>query len=168
MSMEPNLTFAVNQLDTPRDCLELQAEFEEVEPAELFRYWTEPELLVQWWPNDAEVDGVRGGDYHLAWPNMEWHLRGTYSAFNPGQLLVFTWRWDHEPDTPTRVVTADFQPLEGRTGTCLYLTHGYYREDVPHDAVERQGHLEGWQHFLARLQKVVAEKQSGEEGSSNA
>lgn len=163
MSLDTNLTYVVTELDTPHDCLKLQADFEEIEPAVLFRYWTEPDLLVQWWPKEAEVDAVRGGGYHLAWPNMEWHLRGTYSAVNQGQLLVFTWHWDHEPDRPTRVVTADFQPLEDRRGTCLYLTHGYYEEHAPKDAEERQGHLQGWQYFLGRLQHVVAEQQDNEE-----
>ncbi len=161
MSAMSESEVAPREVDTPRDRLELEADFDGVSPAELFRYWTEPGLLTRWWPKEAEVDAVKGGTYHLAWPNMEWHLRGTYHTFNPGRLLVFTWRWDHEPDAPTRVVTLDFQPLEGDTGTRLHLTHGYYREHAPEDMKERQGHLEGWHYFLGRLQKIVRDTPTG-------
>lgn len=158
MSARARIGLTVREIDTPRDRLELEAEFEGTPAAELFRYWTAPELLTQWWPREAEVEAQKGGSYHLSWPNMEWHLRGTYQTFSPGNLLVFTWRWDHEPHTPTRIVTLDFQPLEGESGTYLHLTHGYYREHLPKDMEEKQGHLEGWHYFLGRLQEITQVK----------
>jgi uncharacterized protein YndB with AHSA1/START domain len=160
MSAGHSVGTVIHEVDTPRDRLELEAGFEGVAPLELFRYWTEPELLVRWWPKKAEIEATKGGSYHLSWPNMEWHLRGTYHTFSPGRLLVFTWRWDHEPDTPTRVVTLDFQPLEGEHGTRLHLTHGYYPEHVPKEMQERQGHLEGWHYFLGQLQTITGDSYS--------
>lgn len=165
MSTRHRLGLAIREVDTPRDRLEIEAQFDSIAPAELFRYWTEPGLLARWWPKEAEVEAKKGGSYHLAWPNMEWHLRGTYHTFNPGRLLVFTWRWDHEPDAPTRVVTLDFQPLHTEGGTRLHLTHGYYREHVPRELEERQGHLEGWHYFLDRLQQITQNDQATTGGS---
>jgi hypothetical protein len=61
------------------------------------------------------------------------------------------------------VVALDFQPVE--EGTTLHLTHGYYREHLPKEMEERQGHLEGWHYFLGRLQEVTQEAQASIGGS---
>lgn len=121
-------------------------------PDELFRYWTDPELLTQWWPVEAEIDPREGGTYLASWPRMEWRLRGRYTAFEPGKRLTFTWNWDHEPDTPERQVDVLFEP--SGDGTQMTIIHGPYT-DSPADQQERQGHLEGWQHFCSRLSDVV-------------
>ena len=92
--------------------------------------------------------------YHLSWPLMDWHLRGTYLAFEPGERISFTWCWDHERDTPTRYVGVHFLPLEDG-GTLLNLVQQEYTD---RDAEERQGHIEGWLHFLSRLNELAAGK----------
>jgi uncharacterized protein YndB with AHSA1/START domain len=123
-------------------------------PALLFKYWTQPELLRQWWPPEADVDARPGGQYHLSWPSMEWNLRGTYTAFEPGRTLAFTWQWDHEPHTPGREVTVTFEPV-GDVGTQLTVTHGAYTVSTK-DQEERSGHLDGWIYFLTRLHDALA------------
>ena len=120
---------------------------------ELFRYWTQPDLITQWWPQQAEIDGREGGEYHLSWPSMKWELRGTYTTLDVDRRLGFTWRWDHEPDMPTRNVEVRFEPV-GDIGTQLTVTHGTYTESI-NDQEERQGHLEGWTYFLTRLHGAV-------------
>ena len=120
----------------------------------LFKYWTQPELLRQWWPPEAELDARLGGKYHLSWPAMDWNLRGTYTVFEPEKTLAFTWRWDHEPDTPTRDVTVTFEPI-GDVGTQLTVTHGVYTASA-RDQEERSGHLDGWIYFLTRLHEALA------------
>ena len=126
------------------------AAFPGVAPADLFACWTTPERLCAWWPAEAAIDARPGGAYHLAWPQMDWHLRGQYTTFEPGARLAFTWAWDHEPATPTRTVTLHFTP-DGAGGTHLTVTHGAYGDSAA-EQTDRQGHIDGWLHFLPRLQ----------------
>ena len=134
-----------------------------------------PERLTRWWPSVAEVDPREGGSYQLSWPNMQWSLRGTYSEVSApparsdeaadvipvaddrasdsatprgGGALAFFWKWDHEPDAPTRDVAIRIDPMG--QGTRLLLEHGTYGESA--DELEvRKGHEEGWRHFLGQL-----------------
>jgi len=122
-------------------------------PESLFRHWVEPDLLAQWWAQEAEIDPRVGGEYVLSWPRMGWNLRGRYTRFEPGKQLGFTWNWDHEPNLPERVVDVRFEPAAG--GTRLAITHGPY-SDTPEDQQDRQSHLDGWQHFVQRLAEVVS------------
>jgi uncharacterized protein YndB with AHSA1/START domain len=85
---------------------------------------------------------------------MDWHLRGHYLAIEPGRLLTFTWAWDHEPDAPARLVSVRFTP-DATGGTLLTVTHAPYTTTADEQEA-RQGHLDGWLHFLARLQSRVA------------
>jgi uncharacterized protein YndB with AHSA1/START domain len=144
----------VIQLPTGPDTLTVAALYERTSPDELFAYWTDPALLTQWWPEQAEADTRPGGAYHLAWPKMGWHLRSVFAAVEPGRHLAFTWRWDHEPDKPTRTVDVLFEPV-GDLGTQLIVTHGTYAES---DREERDGHLEGWTYFLTRLRDALAQE----------
>ena len=70
----------------------------------------------------------------------------------PPTLLAFTWRWDHLPDAPDRVVVVGLEPSpEG--GTDLTITHGPF-EDSEEGRSVRKDHLEGWQHAIGRLRSL--------------
>ncbi len=144
----------VDQTSTKRDTIVMVAEFPAVPPGTLFAYWTEPELLRRWWPPEAEVDQMVGGQYHFSWPTMDWHLRGTYSAFEPARRLAFDWNWDHD-DLPPRQVDLLFEPSP-LGGTRLTLTHGAYGDSV-REQEDRQGHIDGWSTFLPQLQTATAQ-----------
>jgi uncharacterized protein YndB with AHSA1/START domain len=147
----------VFQVSTTSETLVVEANYPGGTPAQLFDYWTQPELLTRWWPQEAEIDAQLGGAYHLAWPGMGWHLRGAYTAFEPGQRLGFTWRWDHDAAAePTRQVEVAFEPLGD--GTRLRVTHGPYA-DTPHDQeIRNEHHLVGWTHFLGQLQQQFTQQ----------
>jgi uncharacterized protein YndB with AHSA1/START domain len=119
------------------------------DPEHVWRLWTEPDELSRWWPDEADVDlDVR--TLHLAWPRMEWHLRGRILELEPPRRLSFTWNWDHEPGLPERTVTIDLARVAEAAGTELRLTHGDYGDgDV--EAADRQSHIDGWDFFLPRL-----------------
>jgi uncharacterized protein YndB with AHSA1/START domain len=142
----------VTQLPTGPDTLTVTAMYERATPNAIFAYWTDPALLTTWWPDHAETDPRPGGTFVLSWPKMDWHLRGEYTAVEPGVRLAFTWRWDHEPGRPARTVEVLFDPV-GDLGTQLTVTHGVYAEQ---DREERDGHLEGWTYFLTRLRDALA------------
>jgi uncharacterized protein YndB with AHSA1/START domain len=117
-------------------------------PSDMFRAWTEPEVITRWWPQEAELDLREGGSYHFSWPSMSWHLRGKYQTVQPNSRLTFTWSWDHE-DSPDRTVDIRFDSLPNG-GTMLTLEQGTYTESEA-DREEREGHIAGWLHFLGRL-----------------
>ncbi|WIG60385.1 MAG: hypothetical protein OJF49_003133 [Ktedonobacterales bacterium] len=143
------------------DRLVVVADYPNVAPEVVFAYWTRPELIRQWWPQEAELDARPGGAYALGWPERNWRLRGWYTRVEPGRTLAFTWQWDSEQDeAEMKAVVAHFEPLGaagvgGTGGTRLTLTHGPYTDD---DAGReaRTEHLDGWQHFLARLGEALA------------
>jgi len=143
----------VTQLASPHEVVVVSSVYSTTFPDSLFAYLTQPDLLTQWWPKTAKIDPRVGGAYHLAWPEQNWHLRGNYLKFEPGRQIAFTWKWDHDPEDVTMVI-AEFQPLEN-DGTRLTITHGPYAE-TPEGQERRQGHIEGWQHFLTRLHETLA------------
>ena len=154
-------TSTVEQLESSADrviplgCSEaiVAADYPQFTPERLFAAFIQADLLTQWWSPTAETDPRLGGTYHVWWDRLGKHLRGTYREFEPGQRLVFSWKWDEEPQTPERVVEIDFLPAHG--GTKLTLTHGFY-EDTEAGAEERRGHLEGWLYFLPMIDKLSA------------
>ena len=122
-------------------------------PDTVWRMWTEPDALTRWWPDQAEVDEV-ARTFHLSWPRMEWHLRGRILEWDAPERLAFTWRWDHEPELPERTVSIALQPTTDGDGTLLTLRHGTYGE-TEIEAADRQSHLDGWNHFLGRLEAAA-------------
>ena len=139
---------AIQQLPSDNTFLKLRAGFPKLCPEELFAYFTEPDLLQRWWSPQATVEPKLGGAYHLSWPEMDWHLRGVYTDFEPAHWLGFTWHWDQEPDLPTRQVNLLIEPAG--TGSRLTITHGRY-DQSRRDQDDRQSHLEGWTYFLGQL-----------------
>lgn len=142
----------VTQVASDSSRVILRAVFPQFEPKKLFDYFTVPHLLELWWPAAASTEPWPGGSYHLSWPAMNWHLRGEYTALEPGKRLAFSWRWDHEPDLPTRQVEILFEPAGD--GCRLIVIHGTY-DDSPRDQEDRQSHLDGWTHFLGQLQALT-------------
>ena len=138
--------------ETDNSTLEVRAEFPGISPDDLFRWFAEPGLLIRWWPQEAVVDGRVGGSYRLSWPAMGWHLNGEYTEFAPGSRLAFTWRWEHEPNLPDRLVTLDFSAAPA--GSLLTIHQGTYA-DTEADQADRQSHIDGWTHFLSQLQATA-------------
>jgi len=147
---------ALTHLPSGPEVLLMEADFPSTSPQTLFRYWTESASLCQWWPQAAEIEPFIGGKYHLSWPGMNWHLRGSYTSFEVGKHLAFTWRWDSDEQEPgERIVELAFEALLD-DGTRLLLTHGPYEDTPAEQELRFEHHLAGWQHFLARLQQVLA------------
>jgi uncharacterized protein YndB with AHSA1/START domain len=130
----------------------MQAEIAEADPARVFDYWVQPDLLVKWWPHEANTEPKSGGSYLLSWPGMGWRLAGIYQDFERGKKLAFTWKWLHEAKLPERLVTVTFAPLDGIT--IVTVEHGTY-SDSEADQTDRQGHIDGWNYFLGKLQETV-------------
>ena len=139
-------------LETDFRVLGLEMRFAGVPLEDVFRHFTEPELLTRWWPQKAEVDASVIGAYRFEWPAMNWVLYGVYTAFEPDRRVEFTWQWEHEPDLPPREVDILFE--EDGDGTKLTLAQGGYGRDDREQA-DRNSHIEGWTHFLSKLQALL-------------
>jgi uncharacterized protein YndB with AHSA1/START domain len=142
----------VVELPSTPDMLLIEADFSGFTPDELFRYWTEADLITRWWPPEAAFDARQGGSYRLSWPSLNWCLYGTYLTFDPGKALVFTWSWEHEPEVAPIEVGLNFEAVEGVTK--LRLSHGPH-PDTEEGRAARQGHVEGWKTFLPKLGEIV-------------
>ncbi len=142
---------SATHLSSSNDTLVVTAPFPTCPLTKLFEYWIQPHLLVQWWPQVAEVEPRLGGTYHLSWPQMNWHLRGSYTTFEPAKKLAFTWQWDHHSIQEGVIVT--FEPLDEQ-GTTLTIVQSPF-DDSEQSQEDRRGHIEGWLYFLAKLQDTV-------------
>lgn len=135
------------------ETLVITAEYPDVAPDRVYAFWTTPSLLCSWWPHEAELDVRVGGAYRLSWPEMNWRLRGRYTAVQPATRLAFTWVWEHEAND-VRGVEVRFSPHE--SGVRVTVRQGPYA-DTPADRQSRNGHIDGWLHFLGRLGERLAQ-----------
>ena len=116
-------------------------------PETAYEYFVDPELLVQWWPSEAQTDPQEGAEYRMFWEGPGVTLRGEYRKVVPGKQLAFTWKWDHEELQP-RLVDVIFTPSP--RGCVVSITHDADADD------EASDYANGWIHFLGRLQKTLA------------
>jgi uncharacterized protein YndB with AHSA1/START domain len=127
--------------------------------AEVFRAWTQPEILRQWFCPvgfsvvTSEVDLRPGGRYRLGMkaPDGSVHTTsGVYQEIQPPERLVCTWRFE-DPDALETLVTVEFRDLGGDTELVL-------RQDRFADTKRRDGHLSGWVGCLESLDQYFAKR----------
>lgn len=129
-------------------------------PERVFRAWTEPELVRQWWRMSeqhrcvlAEIDLRVGGTYRMQVEAPGGAslpvITGTYQEVTPPRRLVFTWRWAHHPMEKETLVTVEF--LAADSGCELVIRH----ERFP-DVTMRNQHEEGWCAVLAMLERSTS------------
>jgi len=119
-------------------------------PDETFALLTEPERLRRWQAITARVELRAGGEYR--WTIVPGHTAaGTITEIEPGKRIVYTWGWEGTEDLPpgASTVTITLEPAEG--GTNVRLVHSGLT------AEQAASHLEGWNHYAARL-AVAAER----------
>lgn len=114
-------------------------------PERLFDLLTDPDALVQWWPDVAELEPRLGGRVRMEFRGGESVVTGEVTRFDPPHGLGFTWVRAESPGVTTRV---DF--------TVTAVEPGRSRVDVVHSGWEqapelRPLHDAGWKHFLTCL-----------------
>jgi uncharacterized protein YndB with AHSA1/START domain len=116
---------------------------------EVFRWWTDPELLREWMTPvgtvEAEVDLRVGGRLRVVMKGDGRVIEhtGEYLEIDPPRRLVFTWISQYTGSVPS-VVTVELQAA-GDDETELRLTHSR----LP--AAEARFHQGGWNAMLGRL-----------------
>lgn len=131
---------------------------------EVYRAWTDPQALEHWFAPDPEfvtkvpilelrpggryrVEMTKGGATHVA--------VGRYQEVRPAERLVFTWKWETDPDRGTEdtIVTVEFLDRGGSTE--VVLTH----EKFP-NAAARDDHGKGWTGCLEMLARYLSERRA--------
>lgn len=121
----------------------------------VFRAWTDPKQMVQWWsPDDigcksVEADVKIDGAYriHMICGKDNPIAIGKYKKIVPNKLLKFTWQWEHYA-MPNSVVTVEFEDLGKKTR--LTLIH----EGLP-DEDDTPDHKLGWTSAIKKFAALI-------------
>ena len=98
----------------------------------VFSAWTTPDAIKVWFgPEncrvlDAQIDLRVEGEYCFSLSTQqlgEIKVRGQYREVTPPAKLVYTWRWEGNPELTvgTSLVTVEF--ISAGTSTEIHLTH---------------------------------------------
>ncbi|MDM0046028.1 SRPBCC domain-containing protein [Variovorax dokdonensis] len=148
-----------------RPVLRLQREFEGVDPAQVWRAWTDTQALSAWFcpahPKDiyrVECDVHVGGRFCIGFrmPDGQAHeASGKYLEVAPPHLLMFTWAWR---DAPERESLVTIRLSDSASGTRMDFEHAQFLDEA-----ERDSHEGGWRpafdnlaNFLVELRTVAA------------
>jgi uncharacterized protein YndB with AHSA1/START domain len=129
-----------------------------VAPEKLWRAWTDPQALKQWWGSDpgysvsvAELDVRVGGRFRIVFggpQGTEHECAGLYQEVLPNRKLVFTWSWPNSTPERISVVTLVFKAAGG--GTELDFRHEQF-----FDEAARDGHKQGWGEAFVKLEQFL-------------
>ena len=122
--------------------------FIEADPQRVFRYFTDPESLVRWIGDAADVDPRPGGQFRLRLGDRTVH--GRYVEVEPPRRLVISWGRHGSRRLPPGASVLEVELTAEGGGTRVTIVHS----GLP--ASERPRHALGWQHYLPRL-KVAGE-----------
>lgn len=115
-------------------------------PATVFRFFSSAERLREWLGAGADVDPVEGGAVTIRYPTGE-IARGTVERIERDRTFVFTWGYEggaHGLEPGMTRVTIELEPTE--RGTCVILRHEGLEQ-----AALRDGHRQGWSHYVSVL-----------------
>ena len=131
-----------------------------VAPEKVWRAWTDPEALTQWFRPGAsfsiplvETDVRAGGRFRIVFGGPEGRdheVQGVYREVVPNRKLVFTWTWPNSTPERESLVTIVFKPVAGGT-ELVFLHEGHYDETV------RDNHQRGWTESFAKLERFLRE-----------
>ncbi|KEO83260.1 SRPBCC family protein [Tumebacillus flagellatus] len=117
----------------------------------VFRAWTTRAELESWFGPPGYTTTVReldvrvGGIYRFEMQNPDGgvaYLTGRYVEIQPGEKLVYTWRWeDWTQETEDTLVTLEFH--ERGESTEIVITHQHFASEAA-----ATGHKFAWERIL--------------------
>jgi uncharacterized protein YndB with AHSA1/START domain len=129
----------------------------------VFDAFTIPEQIVKWiGPEDhdaisADVDLRVGGEYSVRFAvesHGELQAYGVFREIVPPSRLAYTWNWDDPRlDIGETLITVDF--VEANGATELRFRH----EGLP-TIEDRDGHNDGWNRCLNKLERFLSRNQT--------
>jgi uncharacterized protein YndB with AHSA1/START domain len=139
--------------------IELQRTFR-ASPERVFRAWTQPAALRQWWcppgwvAGEIKIDLCIGGTYSIAMSrggaaSAGVSVSGQVLEVRPSERLVYTWRWEGAfAEMPETLVILELRGSDDET--LLTLHHDNFV-----DPGLRQQHRSGWMAACDRLDRLV-------------
>jgi uncharacterized protein YndB with AHSA1/START domain len=115
-------------------------------PADVFPYFIDPALLIQWIGEWADLCPEPGGVFALNFSNTA--VRGEYVEVDPPRRVVFTWGVPGKESLPPGSTTVEVVLTPDGPDTIVELFH----HGLPVE--ERDSHLEGWTTMLGRLERL--------------
>ena len=132
-----------------------------VAPQKVWRAWTDPKALSQWFgpgglgdPQTvslAELDVRVGGRFRLVFggpDGNEHEAAGVYKEVAPNRKLVFTWTWPNSTPERVSLITILFKPAGG--GTDFEFRHEQF-----YDEAVRDNHKRGWSETFVKLEAFL-------------
>jgi uncharacterized protein YndB with AHSA1/START domain len=123
-------------------------------PETVWKYWTDPRRICDWWGAVAELDPRPGGVYRVEMDGGP-VMRGEYLELEPFERLVFSFGWEPTDDTPTIAPGAsrvEVTLIEDAGDTILTVRH----TGIP--AAFAELHASGWSHFLPILVAAATDR----------
>ncbi|MDR6881158.1 SRPBCC family protein [Bacillus sp. 3255] len=130
--------------------------FIECRPETLFSFFTDPEKLVRWMGRHVLLDPSIGGKYRIDVNGSDIAM-GEYKEIIPNEKIVMTWGWERSGVVPPGSSTVEFRLTPQDSGTLLVLTH----YNLP--ATEVASHVQGWSHYMPRLQSAAQDQDPGKD-----
>ena len=119
----------------------------EAPPEIVWRFWTDPARMSDWWGTAAQLDPRPGGPFVVEL-GVGGVMRGEYIELVPHERIVFSFGWDATdgaPDVPPGSTRVEITLIADGDDTILALRH----TGLPAPAVDQ--HHAGWAHFLPQL-----------------
>jgi len=153
------MTAASRETTTTTSDLDLVIQRQFNAPRELvFKAWTEPERLMQWWvaPGveapafdiDLRVDGSWRAAVVMSDGEQHWAY-GRYVELDEPERIAFTFNWEAPADLKDSLITIDL--TEQGDQTVMTFRHATFRT-----VEERNDHNEGWTICLNQLAAYLA------------
>ena len=116
-------------------------------PETVWKYWTDPQRMCDWWGAAAELEPRPGGVYRVEMDGGP-VMSGEYLELVPYERLVFSFGWEPTGDAPTIAPggsRVEVTLIEDAGDTILTLRH----TGIPDAFAEL--HASGWSHILPLL-----------------
>lgn len=129
-------------------------------PEKVFKAWTDPAILVQWWGPEGfttpeqKMDVREGGAWRTVMVSQsgETHtVSGEYREISPPKRLVMTWGWEQADGSRGHetMVELSFEPTPN--GTKLRLVQRVFAS-----VEQRDSHSMGWNSSLNDLERLFS------------
>ncbi len=122
-------------------------------PETVWRYWTDPERMCDWWGAAAVLDPHPGGMCRVEMGGGP-VMRGEYLEVVPHERIVFSFGWEPTegaPDIAPGSTRVEVTLLDDAGDTILTLRH----TGLP--AAHGEEHRSGWAHFLGVLEELASQ-----------
>jgi uncharacterized protein YndB with AHSA1/START domain len=132
--------------------------------AKLFRAWTEPELLRQWFAplpytiTEAVTDVRSGGNSFIVMRSPEGEdmpLHGVYLEVVPNERLVFTDAYTRAWEPAAKPFFTGIITFEDEAGQTRYTARARHWTAADREAHEKMGFHEGWGQCADQLAALV-------------